>query len=62
MIEGHPWISIDGVAPDKPLGPAFLIHLTRFSAMNKLKKMALRVCAFDNLDVGRTNFFGLTTN
>ncbi|PWA98668.1 EF-hand domain pair, Serine/threonine-protein kinase Mps1 [Artemisia annua] len=41
----HPWISIDGVAPDKPLGPAFLIHLTRFSAMNKLKKMALRVIA-----------------
>ncbi|GJR26492.1 calcium-dependent protein kinase 26-like protein, partial [Tanacetum coccineum] len=41
----HPWISIDGVAPDKPLDPAFLIHLTRFSAMNKLKKMALRVIA-----------------
>lgn len=57
----HPWISIDVVAPDKPLDPAFLIHLTRFSAMNKLKKMALRVCAFDNLDVDRTNSFGLPT-
>ncbi|KAL8204852.1 hypothetical protein R6Q57_010475 [Mikania cordata] len=41
----HPWISVDGVAPDKPLDPAVLIHLTRFSAMNKLKKMALRVIA-----------------
>ncbi|XP_076942943.1 calcium-dependent protein kinase 26-like [Bidens hawaiensis] len=41
----HPWISVDGVAPDKPLDPAVLIHLTRFSAMNKLKKMALKVIA-----------------
>ncbi|KAI3826267.1 hypothetical protein L1987_00312 [Smallanthus sonchifolius] len=41
----HPWISVDGVAPDKPLDPAVLFHLTRFSAMNKLKKMALRVIA-----------------
>ncbi|KAK1411875.1 hypothetical protein QVD17_32703 [Tagetes erecta] len=41
----HPWISVDGVAPDKPLDPAVLIHLTRFSAMNKLKKMAVRFIA-----------------
>ncbi|MFS7908370.1 putative protein kinase CAMK-CDPK family [Helianthus anomalus] len=41
----HPWISVDGVAPDKPLDPAVLIHLTRFSAMNKLKKMAVKVIA-----------------
>lgn len=45
-IIGHPWISVDGVAPDKPLDPAVLSHLTRFSAMNKLKKMALRVRVF----------------
>ncbi|CAI9268215.1 unnamed protein product [Lactuca saligna] len=41
----HPWISVDGVAPDKPLDSAVLTHLTRFSAMNKLKKLALRVIA-----------------
>ncbi|KAJ0731908.1 putative non-specific serine/threonine protein kinase [Helianthus annuus] len=42
---GHPWISVDGVAPDKPLDPAVLTRLTQFSAMNKLKKMALKVIA-----------------
>ncbi|KAI3696835.1 hypothetical protein L6452_29415 [Arctium lappa] len=41
----HPWISVDGVAPDKPLDSAIFARLTRFSAMNKLKKMALRVIA-----------------
>nr|XP_043631692.1 calcium-dependent protein kinase 26-like [Erigeron canadensis] len=41
----HPWIRVDGVAPDKPLDPAVLTRLTQFSAMNKLKKMALRVIA-----------------
>ncbi|KAI3823385.1 hypothetical protein L1987_04820 [Smallanthus sonchifolius] len=41
----HPWISEDGVAPDKPLDSAVLSQLTQFSAMNKLKKMALRVIA-----------------
>ncbi|GJS21824.1 calcium-dependent protein kinase 26-like protein [Tanacetum coccineum] len=39
----HPWISEDGVAPDKPLDSAVLSRLTQFSAMNKLKRMALRV-------------------
>ena len=33
----------DGVAPDKPLSSAVLTRLKQFSAMNKLKKMALRV-------------------
>nr|GEV61980.1 calcium-dependent protein kinase 26-like [Tanacetum cinerariifolium] len=41
----HPWISVDGVAPDKPLDPAVLTRLTQFSVMNKLKKMALKVIA-----------------
>ncbi|XP_022765594.1 calcium-dependent protein kinase 1-like isoform X1 [Durio zibethinus] len=41
----HPWIQIDGVAPDKPLDSAVLSRLKQFSAMNKLKKMALRVIA-----------------
>lgn len=40
---GHPWVCVDGVAPDKPLDSAVLSRLKQFSAMNKLKKMALRV-------------------
>ncbi|KAB1201675.1 Calcium-dependent protein kinase SK5, partial [Morella rubra] len=42
---GHPWIVDDTVAPDKPLDSAVLSRLKQFSAMNKLKKMALRVIA-----------------
>ncbi|CAL0333463.1 unnamed protein product [Lupinus luteus] len=41
----HPWIQVDGVAPDKPLDSAVLSRLKQFSAMNKLKKMALIVIA-----------------
>ncbi|XP_074313086.1 calcium-dependent protein kinase 26-like [Silene latifolia] len=41
----HPWICKSGVAPDRALDPAVLSRLKRFSAMNKLKKMALRVIA-----------------
>ncbi|CAH9109947.1 unnamed protein product [Cuscuta europaea] len=41
----HPWIVDDSVAPDKPLDSAVLSRLKQFSAMNKLKKMALRVIA-----------------
>ncbi|KAK4752014.1 hypothetical protein SAY87_020812 [Trapa incisa] len=41
----HPWIVDDRVAPDRPLDSAVLSRLKQFSAMNKLKKMALRVIA-----------------
>ncbi|ESQ31908.1 hypothetical protein EUTSA_v10004083mg [Eutrema salsugineum] len=41
----HPWIVDDKVAPDKPLDCAVVSRLKKFSAMNKLKKMALRVIA-----------------
>lgn len=41
----HPWIVDDKVAPDQPLDSAVLTRLKHFSAMNKLKKMALRVIA-----------------
>jgi len=41
----HPWISDHGVAPDRPLDPAVLSRIKQFSAMNKLKKMALQVIA-----------------
>ncbi|CAL5385501.1 unnamed protein product [Camellia sinensis] len=40
---GHPWIVDDRLAPDKPLDSAVLSRLKQFSAMNKLKKMALHV-------------------
>ncbi|XVF58921.1 hypothetical protein PTKIN_Ptkin07bG0104900 [Pterospermum kingtungense] len=40
-----PWIIDDTIAPDKPLDSAVLSRLKQFSAMNKLKKMALRVIA-----------------
>lgn len=41
----HPWVQVDGVAPDKPLDSAVISRIKQFSAMNKLKKMALRVIA-----------------
>ncbi|KAK9699274.1 hypothetical protein RND81_08G164300 [Saponaria officinalis] len=41
----HPWVQVDGVAPDKPLDSAVITRLKQFSAMNKLKKIAIRVIA-----------------
>ncbi|KAI0497490.1 hypothetical protein KFK09_020719 [Dendrobium nobile] len=41
----HPWVQVNGLAPDKPLDSAVLSRLKQFSAMNKLKKMALRIIA-----------------
>uniref|UniRef100_A0A0D6QUK9 non-specific serine/threonine protein kinase n=1 Tax=Araucaria cunninghamii TaxID=56994 RepID=A0A0D6QUK9_ARACU len=41
----HPWVQDEGVAPDRPLDSAVLSRLKQFSAMNKIKKMALRVIA-----------------
>ncbi|XP_062103256.1 calcium-dependent protein kinase 1-like [Humulus lupulus] len=41
-LAGHPWVQVGGVAPDKPLDSAILGRLKQFSAMNKLKKMAIR--------------------
>ncbi|KAH0721712.1 hypothetical protein KY290_005842 [Solanum tuberosum] len=41
----HPWVRVGGVAPDKPLDSAVLSRLNQFSAMNKLKKIAIRVIA-----------------
>ncbi|KAF7851968.1 hypothetical protein BT93_L1667 [Corymbia citriodora subsp. variegata] len=38
----HPWLRVDGVAPEKPLDCAVWTRLKQFSAMNKFKKMALR--------------------
>ncbi|KAK7392740.1 hypothetical protein VNO78_21187 [Psophocarpus tetragonolobus] len=41
----HPWVRVGGAAPDKPLDSAVLSRLKQFSAMNKLKKIAIRVIA-----------------
>ncbi|XP_074583472.1 calcium-dependent protein kinase 26-like isoform X2 [Curcuma longa] len=45
QVLSHPWIIEQGVASDRALDPAVLSRLKQFSAMNKLKKMALRVIA-----------------
>ncbi|KAL2468206.1 calcium-dependent protein kinase 29 [Forsythia ovata] len=60
----HPWLKEDGEASDKPIDSAVLIRMKQFRAMNKLKKLALKVIAenlseedikglkqmFDNMD------------
>eukprot|EP00249_Psilotum_nudum_P017380 c26290_g1_i1 orf=649-2265(-) len=44
-VLSHPWIREDGEAPDKPLDSAVLTRMKQFRAMNKLKKVALKVIA-----------------
>ncbi|GAB4826593.1 Calcium-dependent protein kinase 15 [Ancistrocladus abbreviatus] len=41
----HPWIKEDGEASDKPIHSAVLSRMKQFRAMNKLKKLALKVIA-----------------
>jgi calcium-dependent protein kinase len=41
----HPWIREDGVAPNKPIGSLVQSRLKQFAAMNKLKKLAIRIIA-----------------
>lgn len=41
----HPWIREGGEASDKPIGSAVLTRMKQFRAMNKLKKLALKVIA-----------------
>ncbi|CAI0548765.1 unnamed protein product [Linum tenue] len=45
QVLNHPWIQVDGEAPDIPLDNAVLGRLKQFKAMNKFKKVALRVIA-----------------
>ncbi|KAG7010299.1 Calcium-dependent protein kinase 17 [Cucurbita argyrosperma subsp. argyrosperma] len=45
QVLSHPWIKEDGEAPDTPLDNAVLNRLKQFRAMNKFKKVALRVIA-----------------
>ena len=39
----HAWLKEDGEASDKPMDSAVLIRMKQFRAMNKLKKLALKV-------------------
>lgn len=41
----HPWICENGVSSDHALDPSVISRLKQFSAMNNLKKLALRVIA-----------------
>ncbi|XP_058100328.1 calcium-dependent protein kinase 1-like isoform X2 [Magnolia sinica] len=44
-ILNHPWVREDGDASDKPIDIAVLTRMKQFRAMNKLKKVALKVIA-----------------
>ncbi|KAL9395467.1 hypothetical protein Peur_009720 [Populus x canadensis] len=41
----HSWMKVDGDASNKPIDSAVLIRMKQFRAMNKLKKLALKVIA-----------------
>ncbi|KAM6561002.1 calcium-dependent protein kinase 29 [Cannabis sativa] len=41
----HPWLKEDGEVSDKPIDSAVLIRMKQFRAMNKMKKLALKVIA-----------------
>lgn len=41
----HPWMKVGGQASDKPIDSAVLIRMKQFRAMNKMKKLALKVIA-----------------
>uniref|UniRef100_A0A7C8YRZ0 non-specific serine/threonine protein kinase n=1 Tax=Opuntia streptacantha TaxID=393608 RepID=A0A7C8YRZ0_OPUST len=45
----HVWLKEGGEAPDQPIDSAVLIRLKQFRAMNKFKKLALKVMAEKNL-------------
>ncbi|XP_020574919.1 LOW QUALITY PROTEIN: calcium-dependent protein kinase 1-like [Phalaenopsis equestris] len=44
-VLNHPWIRVDGEASDKPIDITVLTRMKQFRAMNKLKKVALKVIA-----------------
>ncbi|GLJ21479.1 hypothetical protein SUGI_0396600 [Cryptomeria japonica] len=45
QVLNHQWVREDGEAPDRPIDDAVLTRLKQFRAMNKLKKVALKVIA-----------------
>lgn len=53
----HPWIKEGGEASDKPIDSAVLSRMKQFRAMNKLKKLALKVYLSRGLSHGVLSFF-----
>ncbi|GJP41403.1 hypothetical protein CLOM_g1074, partial [Closterium sp. NIES-68] len=45
QVMDHPWVREGGVAADVPLAPAVLTRLKHFSAMNRMKRLALKLMA-----------------
>lgn len=45
-LSEHQWLREGGEASDKPIDSAVLSRMKQFRAMNKLKKMALKVTVF----------------
>ena len=45
-LSEHQWLREGGEASDKPIDSAVLSRMKQFRAMNKLKKMALKVIVF----------------
>ncbi|XP_044480242.1 calcium-dependent protein kinase 29-like [Mangifera indica] len=41
----HPWLKVGGDTSDKPIDSVVLIRMKQFRAMNKMKKLALKVIA-----------------
>ncbi|XP_057470102.1 calcium-dependent protein kinase 29-like [Actinidia eriantha] len=56
-----PWLKEGGEASDKPLDSAVLVRMKQFRAMNKLKKLALKVIA-ENLSEGEIQGLKQTFN
>lgn len=52
-----PWLKEGGEASDKPIDSAVLTRMKQFRAMNKLKKLALKVLLLENL----YRFFSILT-
>lgn len=51
----HPWLKVDGEASDRPIDSAVQNRLKQFRAMNKMTKLAMKVCFMPNIPL---NIFG----
>ncbi|KAL9243509.1 hypothetical protein vseg_017386 [Gypsophila vaccaria] len=58
----HPWMVEGGDASDKPIDSAVLTRMKQFRAMNKLKKLALKVIAQNMSDEEIIGFKAMFTN
>ena len=62
MNTDHPWIREDGEAPDKPLDITVIGRMKQFRAMNKLKKVALKVSRSSEFESLLLYFFALQSS